>query len=55
MAPAVAKNEYVERDDFVAGLDVERHQRQKKRVGTRRHRHGMRDADEGRDLLLERR
>ena len=38
----------------VAGLDVERHQRQQQRVGARRHGDRVADAEQRRELLLER-
>ena len=42
------------RDDLVARFDVERHQRQEERVGPGRNGDGVRDADEGAELALER-
>ena len=41
------------RDHFVAGADVERHQRGQQRVGSRRHADGVRHAEERRQLALE--
>ena len=42
------------RDDFVAGTDAERHQRDDQRVGSRRHADGVADANGCRELLFER-
>ena len=42
------------RDDLVAGTDAERHQRDEQRVGARRQADGVRDAEVGRHLALER-
>ena len=41
------------RDDLVAGLDAERHQREQQRVGARRHADGVLDAEQRRQLALE--
>ena len=42
------------RDDLVAGLDVEGHQREQQRVGAGRHRDRVADAEHPRHLVLER-
>ena len=54
MAPAVAKNEYVDVTTSSPALDIERHQREQQRVGARRHRDGVAHAEHPRHLFLER-
>ena len=51
--PAVAKNEYVERDHLVAGPDAERHQRGQQGVGPRRQADGVRHLEPVGQLVFE--
>ena len=48
--PAVAKNEKVGDDDFIARTDAERHQRHEQRVGAGRYGDRVRDPDGRRNL-----